>query len=47
MNDVDYSYYAGPVAVQGKGHCIYLNAQTDDTAHRHAFFNSVTGFHCG
>jgi hypothetical protein len=42
-----YQYYAGPVSVPGRGHCVRLFAETDDSIGEwYATYDSVGGFHC-
>ncbi|MFE0459040.1 hypothetical protein ACFW1A_07220 [Kitasatospora sp. NPDC058965] len=41
----NYSYYAGPASVPAVGHCVVVQAWTDDTAGNEANF-AVGPFHC-
>ncbi|MFE0458538.1 hypothetical protein ACFW1A_04645 [Kitasatospora sp. NPDC058965] len=42
-----YKYWAGPVTVPGRGHCVRLFAETDNAAGSvDATYDSAVGFHC-
>ncbi|PYC88531.1 hypothetical protein C7C46_00165 [Streptomyces tateyamensis] len=42
-----FKYYAGPVSVPGRGHCVQLWAETDNAARTsYATYDSYQGFHC-
>ena len=48
-NDYDggnYSYYAGPVGVYGKGHCISIYGQINWNGHDY-YYEPDTAVHCG
>jgi hypothetical protein len=43
--DDNFRYYAGPVSVDGVGHCVVVQAWTDDTSGNEATLD-VGPFHC-
>ncbi|TQF05420.1 hypothetical protein E6W39_28275 [Kitasatospora acidiphila] len=45
-NTNEFYYYAGPVKVNGQGHCIELSAYTENTLGEAASYSSNGGFHC-